>query len=55
MQHLVAWTSDHLSLKQNHGWKKNGAGFHVSLTINFVFQLSSLLNFRKRLSFSQKG
>ena len=35
LQHLVAWTSEYSSLKDNPGWTRNGAGFWVNGRFGF--------------------
>lgn len=35
VQHLVAWTSEYSALKNNGGWKHNGAGFWVNSAFGF--------------------
>uniref|UniRef100_A0A194AJ20 Putative neuroendocrine convertase 1-like protein isoform X6 n=1 Tax=Pinctada fucata TaxID=50426 RepID=A0A194AJ20_PINFU len=35
VQHLVTWTAEYSALKQNPGWKKNGAGFWISNSFGF--------------------
>lgn len=35
VQHLVVWTSNPEGLRQNPGWKKNGAGFWVNSRFGF--------------------
>ncbi|OWF56741.1 neuroendocrine convertase 1-like [Mizuhopecten yessoensis] len=35
MQHLVAWTSEYSSLRNNSGWKQNGAGYWVNNAFGF--------------------
>ncbi|XP_060062546.1 neuroendocrine convertase 1-like [Ylistrum balloti] len=35
MQHLVAWTSEYSPLRNNSGWKRNGAGYWVNNAFGF--------------------
>lgn len=35
MQHLVTWTAEYSSLKDNEGWMQNGAGFWVNSAFGF--------------------
>lgn len=35
MQHLIVWTAEYSSLKDNEGWKKNGAGFWINSAFGF--------------------
>lgn len=45
MQHLVAWTSQYGPLKQNPGWKTNGAGFKVNSRFGFgLLDASALID-----------
>lgn len=35
MQHIVTWTAEYSSLKDNNGWKQNGAGLWVNSAFGF--------------------
>ncbi|XP_053406328.1 neuroendocrine convertase 1-like [Mercenaria mercenaria] len=35
MQHIVTWTAEYSSLKDNEGWKQNGAGFWINSAFGF--------------------
>jgi hypothetical protein len=35
MQHIVVWTAEYSSLKDNQGWKKNAAGLWVNSAFGF--------------------
>jgi len=35
MQHLITWTSEYSSLKDNNGWMQNGAGFWINSAFGF--------------------
>ncbi|XP_052279881.1 neuroendocrine convertase 1-like isoform X2 [Dreissena polymorpha] len=35
MQHIIAWTAEYSSLKDNLGWMKNGAGYFVNSAFGF--------------------
>lgn len=35
MQHLIIWTAEYSSLKDNEGWKQNAAGFWVNPAFGF--------------------
>lgn len=35
MQHIVTWTAEYSSLKDNDGWMMNGAGFWINSAFGF--------------------
>lgn len=48
MQHLITWTAEYSALKDNAGWRKNGAGFWVNNAFGF-----GLLNAKAMVEVSQ--
>lgn len=48
MQHLITWTAEYSSLKNNAGWRKNGAGFWVNNAFGF-----GILNAKSMVEVSQ--
>lgn len=48
MQHIITWTAEYSSLKDNPGWRKNGAGFWVNNAFGY-----GILNAKSMVEVSQ--